>query len=230
MCCGGPRFTWSGAQLGGALAHAASVLLFVVATKLTTAANAILLTYTAPVYVALLSAWLLGERVTSADWLTILVVLGGMGLFFVERLSLAGWWGNLCAIGAGMAFAWVVLCLRQQKEASLLETVLLGNVLAALAGLPFMFGALPDAAGWLALLLAGTLQMGLSFVLYATAIQRVRAIEAILIPVLEPLFNPLWVFLALGERPSRWALLGGAVVVAAVTLRGVHLVRAPSRA
>jgi drug/metabolite transporter (DMT)-like permease len=216
-----PQFTWSGVQMSGGAAYAASVLSFVVATKLTTAANAILLVYTAPIYVALLSAWFLQERVTTLDWLTILLVLSGMGMFFFERLTVEGFWGNICAIVGGMAFAWVVLCLRKQQGTSLLETVLLGNMIAALVGVPFMFGAMPDLSSWIALLLSGTLQIGLAFVLYAIAIRSVSALEAILIPVIEPLLNPFWVFLLLGEVPSLWTVIGGSVVVVSVTARGL---------
>lgn len=218
---GRPRFAWSGVQLGGGCAYAASVMLFVVATKLTTAANAIVLVYTAPIYVALFSAWFLQERVTRLDWLTIVAVCSGMGLFFFERLSLAGWWGNICAIGGGVAFAWVVLCLRRQKSASLLETVLLGNIIASLVGLPFMFSRLPDLTGSLALFLSGMVQIGLAFMLYVVAIKHVSAIEAMLIPAIEPILNPLWVFLFIGERPSIWAMLGGALVVLSITVRGL---------
>jgi drug/metabolite transporter (DMT)-like permease len=216
-----PQFTWSGVQMSGGVAYAASVLSFVVATKLTTAANAILLVYTAPIYVALLSAWFLQERVTGLDWVTIVLVFSGMGLFFFERLTVEGFWGNICAIFGGMAFAWVVLCLRKQQGVSPLETVLLGNILAAVAGLPFMFQAMPSVSSWIALLLSGTLQIGLAFVLYAIAIRNVSALEAILIPTIEPLLNPLWVFLALGELPSVWAVIGGSIVVASVTVRGL---------
>jgi drug/metabolite transporter (DMT)-like permease len=216
-----PQFTWSGIQIGGGVAYAASVLSFVVSTKLTTAANAILLVYTAPIYVALLSAWFLQERVTALDWLTIGLVFCGMGLFFFERLTVEGFWGNICAIFGGMAFAWVVLCLRKQQGTSPLETVLLGNLLAAVAGMPFMFQAMPSVSSWVALLLSGTLQIGLAFVLYAIAIRSVSALEAILIPTIEPLLNPLWVFLVLGELPSVWAVIGGSIVVASVTARGL---------
>jgi drug/metabolite transporter (DMT)-like permease len=225
-----PAFTWSGVQMSGGVAYAASVLSFVVATKLTTAANAILLVYTAPIYVAVLSAWFLQERVTALDWLTILLVLGGMGLFFFERLTVEGFWGNVCAIFGGMAFAWVVLCLRKQKNASRLETVLLGNMMAALAGVPFMFGAMPSVSSWIALCLSGTLQIGLAFVLYVIAIRSVSAFEAILIPMIEPLLNPLWVFLLLGEAPSLWAVIGGAIVVVSVTMRGLVGLAGPGSA
>jgi drug/metabolite transporter (DMT)-like permease len=216
-----PAFTWSGVQMSGGVAYAASVLSFVVATKLTTAANAILLVYTAPIYVAVLSAWFLQERVTAFDWLTILLVLSGMGLFFFERLTVEGFWGNICAIVGGMAFAWVVLCLRKQKDVSPLQTVLLGNILAAVTGLPFMFASLPSLSSWIALGLSGTLQIGLAFVLYTMAIRSVSALEAILIPTLEPLLNPLWVFLAVGEKPSMWTVIGGSIVVVSVTVCGL---------
>ena len=207
--------------MSGGVAYAASVLSFVVSTKLTTAANAILLVYTAPIYVAMLSAWFLQERVTALDWLTILLVLSGMGVFFFERLTVEGFWGNICAIVGGMAFAWVVLCLRKQKGVSPLQTVLLGNILAAVAGLPFMFEAMPSLSSWIALGLSGTLQIGFAFVLYAVAIRSVSALEAILIPTIEPLLNPLWVFLVVGEKPSMWTVIGGAIVIVSVTMRGL---------
>jgi drug/metabolite transporter (DMT)-like permease len=224
-----PQFTWSRLQLGGAVAYTASVLGFVLATKLTTAANAIVLVYTAPIYVALLSPWFLQEHVTRLDWLALGLVIGGMGLFFLDHLTIAGWWGNVCAIISGIATAWVVLCLRKQHSASTLETVLLGNLLTALVGAPFMFHTLPDLTSWVALALAGIGQIGLAFVLYTRAIQSVSALEAILIPVIEPLLNPLWVLVLIGEAPGRWALLGGAVVIIAVTARGL-LTAAPAPA
>lgn len=223
---GWPRFTWSGVQIGGGLAYAGSVLGFVTATKLTTAANAILLVYTAPIYVALLSAWFLHEKVTRLDWLTIVLVLGGMGLFFLDQLTIAGWWGNMCAIGGGVSMAWLVLCLCKQKDTSSLETVILGNFFVAAIGLPFALDAWPGPSSWLALSLAGTVQIGLSFLLYTRAIRSVSAVDAVLIPVIEPLLNPLWVVLLLGEVPGPWAMLGGAVVVASITMRGLLSSRA----
>jgi drug/metabolite transporter (DMT)-like permease len=201
----------------------------VIATKLTTAANAIVLVYTAPIYVALWSPWFLQEHTTRLDWLALGLAIGGMGLFFLDHLTIAGWWGNVCAIIGGIATAWVVLCLRKQRGASTLETVLLGNLLTALVGSPFMFHTLPDLTSWVALALAGIGQIGLAFVLYTRAIKSVSALEAILIPVIEPLLNPLWVLLLIGEAPGRWALLGGAVVVIAVTARGL-LAAAPTPA
>lgn len=221
-----PKVTWSFAQIGGALSYAATVILFVTANKLTTAANAILLQYTAPIYVALFGAWFLKERTGWLDWAVIAAVFGGMSLFFLDELSSGHFWGNIIAILSGLSFAGMVLFMRRQKHESPLESVLLGNLLTAFIGLPFMFqGPLPQVSGWVALSLLGLFQLGISYILYASAIKHVTALEAILIPVIEPLLNPVWVFLLLGERPGPWALLGGVVVIVAVTFRSLHGLR-----
>jgi drug/metabolite transporter (DMT)-like permease len=216
-----PHLTWSAAQIGGAVAFAATVILFVLANKLTTAANAILLQYTSPIFVALLGAWFLGERATRLDWTTIFVVIGGMTLFFLDDLTTGGLWGNVCAIASGGTFACFVLFMRKQKNDSPLESVFLGNILTVLIGFPFMFEAMPSASSWVGLVLSGVLQLGLSHVLYATAIKHVTALEAILIAVVEPILNPVWVLLVVGEAPGPWALLGGFVVLVSVTIRYV---------
>jgi drug/metabolite transporter (DMT)-like permease len=121
-----PHFSWSFAQVGGAVVYTATVTLFVAATKLTTAANAILLQYTAPVYAALFGAWFLGERVAWLDWVTIAAVIGGMLLFFLDRLTPGGLWGNVLAIASGVSYAGLVTFLRKQKDSSPLESVLMG--------------------------------------------------------------------------------------------------------
>jgi drug/metabolite transporter (DMT)-like permease len=221
-----PRLTWSRAQLGGAVMYAATVILFVAATKLTTAANAILLQYTAPVYAALLGAWFLRERVTWLDWLTIAVVLGGMALFFFDKLTAGGVWGNVFAIASGVSYASLIVFLRAQKDGSPMESVLLGNLLTALIGLPFMFQGAPGISSWTFVILLGVFQLGLSYVLYSTAIKHITVLEAALIPVVEPILNPVWVFLFIGEAPGRYAVFGGLIVLMAVTgryaMRAVH--------
>jgi drug/metabolite transporter (DMT)-like permease len=216
-----PHITWSSSQIGGAVAYTVTVILFVLATKLTTAANAILLQYTAPIYIALFGAWFLGERATRLDWVTIFVVIGGMVLFFLDDLTTGGFWGNVCAISSGVTFACFILLMRKQKDDSPLESVLLGNILTALVSVPFMFEAMPNASSWIGLILAGVLQLGLSHILYAAAIKHVTALEAILIPVIEPILNPLWVLLIMGEAPGPWAFLGGFIVLVSVTVRCV---------
>jgi drug/metabolite transporter (DMT)-like permease len=223
LVLGKPRLNWSFAQIGGAVAYAATVILFVTANKMTTAANAILLQYTAPVYVALFGPWFLKERSTRADWATIAVVMGGMLLFFMDRLSPEGFGGNLVAIASGVAFAWLTLFMRKQKAGSPWESAFLGNLLTAAVCLPFYLGSGPDALSWAALLVLGIFQLGFSYILYAKAIKHVPAVEATLISIIEPILNPVWVLLALGEQPGMWALAGGAVVLSALTFRTLWL-------
>ena len=216
-----PRFTWSFPQIGGALAYAITVTLFVTATKLTTSANAILLQYTAPIYVAVVGPWFLGERVEWFDWITIVTVIGGIVLFFLDRLTLGNQLGNIFAILSGLSFACLILFLRKQKEGSPLESVLLGNLLAGLFGIPFMFDSMPDALSLCGIFLLGVFQLGLSYVLYSEAIKHTTALESILISGIEPILNPIWVFLVLGETPGKWGLAGGIVVLTSVTIRSV---------
>ena len=217
------------AHLLGAFCYALVVVLFVVSTKWTTAANAILLQYTAPAYVAVFGSRYLGERPRPADWLTLLAALLGIGLFFRDQLSFAGFWGNVLALASGIAFAWFVLILRKQKTQSPLEIIFLGNLLAALLCLPFLFRPLPGVAGLTGILLLGVFQLSLPYFLFTYAIQHVPAIEAVLIPYIEPILNPVWVFLVVGERPGPWALVGGSIVLGAVMLRSLAMLAEKAR-
>ncbi|MBU2054213.1 MAG: DMT family transporter [Proteobacteria bacterium] len=218
---GGRAVNLSAAQLAGGVSYAATVILFVCATKLTTAGNAILLQYTAPVYVALLSGWLLKEKTRWFDWTAIAAVLFGMLLFFFDKLSAGGLAGNILAVISGFAFASLVLLLRMQKDASPAGSIIVGNLLTALVCLPWMAASPPGGTDWLGLALLGLLQLGLSYVFYAWAIKRVTAMEGILIPALEPVLNPLWVFCFVGERIGPWALFGGSVVMLSIFFRAV---------
>lgn len=223
------------AGLAAAGLYAAMLVSNVAATKLTTAANAILLAYTAPVYVALLAPRLLGERTRPADWLFVGATLLGMGLFFLDRLSAQGLWGNLLAVGTGLSYAGFTLAMRAQAarpraveagdQASLVGSVLLGHLLTAAVCLPFLARGLPDASGWLGLVYLGVVQQGLSLALYVWCIKRLSALQAILIMTLEPILNPLWVALGLGELPGPFACAGGLLVLCAVTLRGLAAAR-----
>ena len=209
------------ARVGAAVSYACLLLSNVVATKMTTSANAILLAYTAPVYVALLAPRLLGEPTRPKDWLFISAVLCGMVLFFMDKLSPTGLWGNVVAVGTGMSYAAFTLFMRRQKDASPVISVVMGHILTALVGLPFLTSGLPDASGWLGLAYLGIIQQGMSLILYVWAIKRLGALEAILVMTLEPILNPVWVALGYGEIPGMWSLVGGAVVIISVTLRGV---------
>lgn len=206
-------------QVMGALGYVATVMMFVSATKLTTAANAIVLQYTAPIWVALFGAWFLKEKTTALDWLTIGLVFGGMILFFQDQMEAGHLLGNLLAVASGMSMTVMALAMRKQKDGSPFGSVLLGNILAFVCGIPFMFGGGPDLAGWGAIVLLGCFQLGISYVLYSVAIKHVTALEATIITMIEPILNPIWVFLLLGEMPGPWSLAGGAIILAAIVAR-----------
>jgi drug/metabolite transporter (DMT)-like permease len=222
------------AEWAAAAALAATTGLFIAANKLTTPANAILIQYSAPVWVALLGPWFVGERVTRLDWIAIAVVLCGIALFFFEQLTFDHAIGNVVALAAGVSFAFGALTMRR---VALIETasgpidplrpLLLGNLIGALLGAPFLFSApAPGAVGWGALLALGVVQQAAAYFCYAAAIRHARALDVILVPIVEPILSPLWVALVFGEWPGPWALAGGAIVVGAVTARGLITPRA----
>ncbi|MGC9320719.1 MAG: DMT family transporter [Kosmotogaceae bacterium] len=221
VALGRPKFTWSLPQIASALSYSATVILFVSANKMTTAANAILLQSTAPIYVALLSAWVLKEKAMLLDWITIVTVFGGMALFFFESLDSRGMTGNILAVASGVTFALFNIFMRLQKDGSPMESVLLGNTLTAAIGVPFIVGSLPSPSGWISLFILGVAQLGLSYVFYSEAIKHSTALEAILILMIEPILSPVWVFLFMGEIPGKLPMIGGAVVIGAITIRFV---------
>ena len=220
-----PKFTWSFAQLAGAVCYAACMVGFVSANKLTTAANAILLQYTAPLWAAILGWIFLKERVRGLDWTTIGVVIGGMVLFFMDRLTLGGMQGNVLAIVSGVFFAGAMVSFRAQKAGSSLESILLSHLLTFVVAIPFLFRGWPTLAGWGAIGFLGVFQIGLSSILLTYGVKHVSAVQSLLTAVLEPLFNPIWVFLVIGEQPGPRALVGSAVILVAVTVRSVISLR-----
>ena len=211
------KISWS--TLPGALAYAGTVLLFVIATKLTSAANAIFLQYTAPIYIAIISPWILHERTKPLDWLLILVALCGVALFFVDQLSFDGIYGVFAALGSGISFAWLTVLMRRHRNESPEAIVLLGNVITLLLALPWMlpFASLERNGVWI--LMLGVVQLAIPYLLYSRAIKHIRALDAAIITVIEPVLNPVWVMLLKGEHASRWSLIGGTIVLTTSLLR-----------
>lgn len=214
----------------GAASYGVMVVAFVVATKLTTAANAIFIQYTSPAYVALLSWPLLRERVTWRDGVACAGVLAGMVLFFSGDLSPAARAGNVVAVVSSFGAAGLPLALRadQRRHAGDEHVALVapalaiaaGDALGVLACTPAMIATPPpDARAWALVVALGLLQIGLPYVLYATAMPRLTALEGSLLPTLEPILNPVWVVLATGETPGRTAMLGGGCVLASIVFQ-----------
>lgn len=214
-----PTWRWTPLQVLGAFAYMGSQIFFIMGTKLTTAANVIFLTYTSPLYLVLLSYWFLGERPRRADYGAMVAIFAGMLLFLGDNLGFDSVLGNIYGMLCGMSMAVMALCMRSQKSGAPANTILLGNLLGGLIGLPFLFYASFTWVDTSIMLYLGLFQMGLSFVLYSIAIRHVPALESMLILTLEPILSPIWVFLILGETPGPLALLGALLVLGAVLVR-----------
>ena len=215
------KFKINKSMLICACSYSLLVILFVSANKLTTSANAILLQFTSPVWVALLSRAILKQKISRIDGITIIFVILGMIMFFIDELEMSYLLGNILAILSGIVMAGMILLFQQQKENSLVEITLLGNVITAIVGIPFYFISSPGMESVLPLFILGVFQLGIPYLLYVLAIPNVTAIDAVLIPVLEPLLNPLWVFIFAKESPTFFSLLGGGLVLLSVTVRGI---------
>ncbi len=217
-----PHFHFSRYQVGGALCYAATVSLYVSANAYTTNANAIVLQYTAPVYIALFGAWFLRERIQRIDIITTVVVMAGIALFFFDKLNADNVFGIVLAMLSGLSMGWMVLFLRRQKEGSSIESMLLGNLLTVALGLPFILSdPLPPPLQLSFIAILGVVQIGIPYILYSIALRKATALEGVLLTMLEPVLSPVWVMLVIHEQPSTLALVGGVIVVGVVVLRGV---------
>ena len=212
-----------------AASYALMVVMFCLAARRTTAANAIFIQYTAPVYVALLSTKLLGEKPSGADYVSVFTSLAGMALAFGGEMETSGRMeGNALAVLSSFGYAGLPLLLRveEQRRADPLAPLVamsLGNLIAAIVALPACVLHPPaDQRTWLVLIALGTLQIGLPYVLYGMAIRRLRALESALLAMIEPVLSPIWVLLATGEKPSVMAAIGGGVIVTSVAFNAIH--------
>jgi drug/metabolite transporter (DMT)-like permease len=224
---GNPRFTFSFNQIMAAACYSATMILFILANKLTTSANAVLLQYIEPVFIVLFGRFLLEDEKTSViDWVVIAGVFGGMILLFLDDLSFKANFGNVLAVISGVAFALTTIFMRRQKDGRPTDSFLLAHALTFAISIPFILrSGTPDMTGGLGLLLLGVFQMGIPSVLYGRGVRGVTAISAALITMLEPVLNPVWVAVFVGEYPSSRAIAGGCVIVACVTLRTVFKAR-----
>ncbi|HQQ27926.1 MAG TPA: DMT family transporter [Syntrophales bacterium] len=215
-----PKITMSFPQVGAAVANALTMLLFVVANKTTTAANAILLQYMAIVFTAFIGAPLLKERIRAEHWISILFVMAGMTIMFANKLVSGGIFGDAAALASAVTFSLYFVFMRMQKDGSPLESNLLAHWFAAGTCLTVcLFLPAPQFTekSVAAILVLGVAQIGVPAILIAYAIKRISAISANLIAVIEPLLNPLWVFLVVGENPGMNTMIGGSVILIAVT-------------
>lgn len=230
---GALRITFSPWQLAGAAAYGATMLLFVLANKLTAAANAILLQYSAPIYAAFLGWALLGEKPRWDQWAALPVVAAGLLLFLGEGIAGGSLAGDAVALLSGLTFGANSVFMRRQKDGSPEGAFLLAHLAVAAIGLPagLALGRPTITPQALAAVFAlGIFQIGVASFLFAYGIRRVSAVQAMLAASAEPILNPVWVFLFVGEVPSPGALAGGALIVGAVTASSIAGARARARA
>lgn len=219
--------------------YAATLILFVQSTKMTTAANAIFLQSTAPLYLILLGPLVLKEPVRRRDLGFLAALAVGLSFFFVggeapQATAPDPVRGNLLGIASGVAWACTVTGLRwlgrdtgRGSNGGALAAVASGNVLAFAFCLPWaVAGPGGGVSDWLVIAYLGVFQIGLAYVFMTRGLEKVRALEAALLLSVEPVLNPVWAWIVHGERPSRWALAGGAVIVAATVANGLVAARA----
>ncbi|HEX9919769.1 MAG TPA: DMT family transporter [Pyrinomonadaceae bacterium] len=210
--------------------YAALLYLFVRATMQTTAANAIFLQYTAPVYLLLAEPYFFKEKYRAADFIVVTFCIAGMSLFFVGQLRPQDVEGNIAALGSGFCFAVFFLLLRhpRAREVNRASSVIYGNLLLALLMLPAVVGGAEHFTATNLAIAAylGIIQLGVAYTLLTLGIARgVKSLDASVIGYIEPVLNPVWVFLFLGERPGSWALAGGAIIIVAVASHTVWAAR-----
>ena len=213
-------------QLLAAAMFILTQFLFITSTKLTTAANAIFLQYTGPIYVVLLAFWFLREKPSRTDWLSMLVIFIGLTLFFGDKLSTEGFYGNLLAILSGVTGAIMMVSFRAQKDGNPAESNLIAFLVTAIFGFPFVLKETWTFNSWSILAFLGIFQIGLAFIFFTKGIKHIPALEANLIGTLEPVLNPIWVFLFYGESIGLFALIGGLIVLGGVSLSAVGSARA----
>lgn len=217
---------WSKWMLLAAGMSMLTQFLFVASTKLTTAANSIFLQYTAPIYVVLLGYWLLRERPSRADWVSMALIFLGLFLFFGDQLSPQGFYGNILAVISGVTSAVMMVAFRAQKDAHPEDSILVASLVMAVLGFPSILKESHTLTNWAIVAYLGIFQIGLAFILFTQSIKHIPALEANLIGTLEPILNPVWVYLFLGEAMGAFALVGGLVVLAGVIVSAVGSARA----
>ena len=211
--------------LVGAVAVCGTNILFSVANKLTTAGNAIVLQFTAPIFVILFSVLFFGKKPKKLDVLACGLVLGGVLLFFVDSLSAGGMLGNILALLSGVSYAGVFL-MNDMPDSDPISSVFWGDVISATVGLPFLGYEKEFSQNILiALLVLGVFQVGMAYILMVEGLKTTPPVTASLVSGIEPVLNPILVAIFYHEMTGPVALIGAMVVVGSVVLYNVVLAR-----
>ena len=210
------KISFTPGNIISALCLSATTVLFVFANKLTSAAAAILLQFTAPVFIILIEIIFYKKKPKASELIAVAAVFSGMLLFFADSLDTGALLGNIFAVISGLTFAGVFVC-NKRADTQPEHALLLGFIINSAIGLPFIFmqvTAEPEA--WLAVIFLGIVQVGFAYVFFSIGIKSTPALFACLITAIEPVLNPIWVALATDEIPGLFAVIGGAVIILAI--------------
>lgn len=193
---------------------------FVAANKLTTAANAIVLQFTAPMFIVVFSAIIFGQKIKRKDLLAVIFAMLGVSMFFLDKLEGGYLTGNLVAILAGALMGGMYMAIGESKGEERFSAILIGQTEAFLIGLPSVIMTKPgfSALPVLFIIILGVFQLGIPYILYGKASEYCPPLACSLLGAVEPLLNPVWVFIFDGEKPGIYALIGGIIVVVSVTI------------
>ncbi len=196
-------------------------LLYILANRMTTAANAIVLQYTAPIFIILFTWLLFREKPTKLDIGAVFVILFGVVLFFIDSISGGGMAGNVIAVISGVAYSFVFM-MKKFPGSDSLSSVFIGCVFGAVVGLPFVFGESDFSGGVIVgVLLIGLIQFGLAYICIAEGLNSVAPLTASLISMIEPVLNPILAAVVLHEYLGVMAFVGAAVVIGGVCVYNV---------
>lgn len=211
-------------SLLGGLALCCTLTCFVAANKLTTAANSIVLQFTAPMFIVVFSVLFLKKKFSRSDIFAVVLTMLGISLFFFDQLTPGHLLGNCVAIVAGMAFAGYYMSLEGASESERMSAILMAHGLTFCVSIPFIALEPPElgAAPVICIFILGVVQLGIPYVLLGRASGSCPPLACSLLGAVEPLLNPVWVFIFDGEAPGMWALIGGVVVVVTITVWCVY--------
>ena len=218
---------YNGLTILNAFFYAGVLILYVLAMKATTAANAIFLQSTAPIYVLIFEPLINKTRYDKANTITIAVCLIGMILFFTGKLSPGQLEGNFYGLMSGILFAAFFIGMKKNDKKYQQSSIFWGNIIVAFICLPFMFEMeeLSFSNLWMVIFL-GVFQIAIAYAFFAYGLKRIFAVEASIISMVEPVFNPLWVYIGYGEVPASASIIGGIIIITAVSIRTLQLGRA----
>jgi drug/metabolite transporter (DMT)-like permease len=210
----------AGLLLAAAFASAGTKILYVLANKLTSPANAILLHHSAPVWAAFLGWILIGERPRKKQWAALALICAGLVLFFVNGLRRGSIAGDATALAAGVCFGASIVFLRMNRKGSPALCLFLSHCIPLALSIPFIISRPPvfSVQSGAAILFLGIVQVGIASLLYAYSIKRLKAVDAVFIDQLEPVLNPVWIFVVTGEIPATGSIAGGIIIIAAVLM------------